>query len=168
MYIQACLHFSGGLVKPLKGWVITHQIKKTYPCHTFGKSMSANGPLTIHNDNTHTAKYIILKLSRNTLIKQTNMCERCRHFPVRRCMITIPMWLKFSPKVYYRKRNIRNGYKPVISLNILTESSQDVFWSSWLLKIRGVAIFPIRNGNNGPGVMCEPLKIPLPPACLCH
>ena len=28
--------------------------KQTYPCHTFGKSMSANGPLTIHNDNTHT------------------------------------------------------------------------------------------------------------------
>ena len=28
--------------------------KKPYPCHTFGKSMLAKGPLTIHDDKTHT------------------------------------------------------------------------------------------------------------------
>ena len=28
--------------------------KKTYPCHTFGKSMLAKGPLAIHSYNTHT------------------------------------------------------------------------------------------------------------------
>ena len=54
MHIQPCLNFRGGLVKPLKGWVITHQIKKPYPFHTFGKSMLAKGLLAIHNDNTHT------------------------------------------------------------------------------------------------------------------